>query len=61
MMASMVGNMTEAQENVVLINSATALLVSGLVPDLKTGFSIAKDSIRTGKALKKLEELRQYK
>lgn len=55
------GKGTEAQENVVLINSATALLVSGLVPDLKTGFSIAKDSIRTGKALKKLEELRQYK
>ena len=41
------------------MNSAIALLVSGLVKDLKLGVRIASEAIDSGKALNKLEQLRK--
>ena len=36
---------------IVLINSAVALLAADKVPDIKSGIQVAKESIDTGKAL----------
>ena len=47
------------KRDVVLINSAAAITVSGRVSDLLTAYEIAKDSIDSGRALKKLEEIKR--
>lgn len=47
------------KRDVVLINSAAAIMVSGRVSDLLTAYEIAKDSIDSGRALKKLEEIKR--
>lgn len=47
------------KRDVVLINSAAALTVSGKTPDLMVAFEMAEDSIDSGKALKKLEEIKK--
>ena len=46
-----------AKRNVVLINAAAALYVGGLAKDLKTGVKLAAESIDSGQAYKKLEDL----
>ncbi len=46
-----------AKRDVVLLNSAVALVVDGKARDIKDGVEIAKDSIESGKAFKKLEEI----
>ena len=45
-----------AYRDVVLINSAAALLVSGKVPDLKSGAQLAAELIDSGAAKEKLEK-----
>jgi anthranilate phosphoribosyltransferase len=40
----------------VLLNSAFGVLVSGMADDLKTALEVAKDSIKGGKAQRKLSE-----
>ncbi len=47
------------KRDIVLINAALALLVSEKTGDLKTAFSIAADSIDSGRALKKLKEVKK--
>ncbi|MBM4136815.1 MAG: anthranilate phosphoribosyltransferase [Nitrospira sp.] len=43
------------RRDIVLMNSAAALIVAGKAGDFKTGMSMAEDAIDSGKALKKLE------
>jgi anthranilate phosphoribosyltransferase len=47
------------KRDVVLLNSAAAIAVSGRVQDLLPAFELAKESIDSGKALKKLEEIKK--
>jgi anthranilate phosphoribosyltransferase len=47
------------KRDVVLLNSAAAIAVSGRVPDLLPAFELAKESIDSGKALRKLEEIKK--
>lgn len=47
------------KRDVVLMNSAAALLVSGKTDNLLSAFEIAQDSVDSGKALRKLEEIRK--
>lgn len=46
-----------SKRDVVLINAAAALMVSGRTSDLMTAFEMAKDSIDSHRASKKLEEI----
>lgn len=48
---------TGPRRNVVLLNSAAALVVSGKAENLKQGIDLAASSIDTGTALKKLRDL----
>lgn len=43
-----------------LINAGAAIYISGIAADIKQGIELAKRSIDSGAALKKLELLRQY-
>jgi len=47
------------KRDIVLMNSALALVVGGKTEDFKDAFSIAADSIDSGMALKKLEEVKR--
>jgi len=47
-----------SKRDIVLINSAAALAVAGKTDDLRMALEIAKDTIDSGKALKKLEDIR---
>ncbi|MFA6269221.1 MAG: anthranilate phosphoribosyltransferase [archaeon] len=47
-----------AKRNVVVLNAAAALIVSGKTMDFKEGIKLAEKSIDSGAALKKLEELK---
>ena len=47
------------KRDVVLINSAAAISVSGKVPDFINAFEMAKEAIDSGKALGKLEEIKK--
>ncbi len=46
----------KAHEDIICINCANILYLSGIVNDLKEGFVLSKEAIKTGQALKKLEE-----
>lgn len=46
-----------AKLDIVLLNSAAALVVDGKARDLKDGIDIAQDCIKSGKAKQKLEEI----
>ncbi|MEK7434989.1 MAG: anthranilate phosphoribosyltransferase [Cyanobacteriota bacterium] len=48
-----------AKRDIVIMNASTALVVSGLVKNLKLGVKIASEAIDSGKALNKLEQLRK--
>jgi anthranilate phosphoribosyltransferase len=47
----------ETAKNLVLINAAAAISVSGKTDSLKDAFDLAKESLESGKAFKKLESL----
>jgi anthranilate phosphoribosyltransferase len=47
------------KRDIILMNSAVALIAAGKSTDFKTAFSIAADSIDSGMALKKLDEVRK--
>jgi anthranilate phosphoribosyltransferase len=49
-----------ARRNVVLVNSAAAIMVAGLAKDLKQGMKLAAEAIDSGRADKKLEELVKF-
>lgn len=46
------------KRDIVLINAAAGIAVSGKAPDLGTAFEMARDSLDSGRALKKLEEIK---
>jgi anthranilate phosphoribosyltransferase len=47
------------RRDIVLMNSAVALIIAGKTEDFKIAFGIASDSIDSGRALKKLEEVKR--
>jgi anthranilate phosphoribosyltransferase len=47
------------KRDIVLINSAFALIAAGLTDDPKTALSIAAEAIDSGKAMKKLEDVKR--
>jgi anthranilate phosphoribosyltransferase len=47
------------KRDIVLLNSAAAIAVSGKAGDFRTAFDMAADAIDSGKALKKLEEVKR--
>jgi anthranilate phosphoribosyltransferase len=47
------------RRDIVLINSAVALIAAGKTEDFKTALNIAKDAIDSGRTSKKLEELKR--
>jgi anthranilate phosphoribosyltransferase len=47
------------KRNIVLLNSAFALIASGKTEDFQTAFQMAADAIDAGRALKKLEDVKQ--
>jgi anthranilate phosphoribosyltransferase len=51
------GKSTDAQRDIVLINTACALMVDGLARDLQDGMEMARMTIRTGKAKEKLKQI----
>ena len=48
-----------AKRDIVLINAAAALMVAGRSPDLKTAVALTAEAIDSGRALKKLEEIKK--
>lgn len=48
------------KRNIVLLNAAAAIFVGGKAKDLKEGFKLAAESIDSGEANKKLEELIKF-
>ncbi|MBI5554879.1 MAG: anthranilate phosphoribosyltransferase [Elusimicrobia bacterium] len=48
------------KRDIVLLNAAAAIYVGGKVKNMERGIKIASDSIDSGKALEKLESLREY-
>lgn len=50
------GNSTEAQRDVVLINAAFGIHVSGVADSLEMAVELAKDSVKSGSAKRKLEQ-----
>ncbi len=49
-----------AKRDIVVLNAAAAIYVGGMVKDMSMGIKIASDSIDSGKALEKLELLREF-
>lgn len=47
------------KRDIVLINSAAAIVISGITEDFITAIEIARETIDSGKALKKLEEIKK--
>lgn len=48
---------TEAQRDMVLINAAYALVAEGMARDVQEGLEIARDTLLSGKAAKKLDQI----
>ncbi|KKR78904.1 MAG: Anthranilate phosphoribosyltransferase [Candidatus Nomurabacteria bacterium GW2011_GWA2_40_9] len=48
------------KRDVVLLNAGAAIFVAGKAGSIKKGIELAKDSIDSGKALKKLEQLKEW-
>ncbi|MBA3063635.1 MAG: bifunctional glutamine amidotransferase/anthranilate phosphoribosyltransferase, partial [Atribacteria sp.] len=48
------------QRLIVIVNAAAALIVGGMAKDMRDGIEIAAETIDSGRALKKLEGLREY-
>ena len=51
------GTIEGAKKDIVLLNTAAALLVDGKVNSTKEGIELARDTINNGKAISKLEEI----
>ncbi len=47
------------KRDIVLMNSAAAIVISGKTGDFRTAFNIAEEAIDSGKALEKLEEVKR--
>jgi len=53
------GSISGAKKDIVILNTAVALLVDGKVNSTEEGIVMAKDTINNGNAIKKLEEIVQ--
>jgi len=51
------GSITGAKKDIVVLNTAVALLVDGKVNSTEEGIKMAKDVINNGKAIKKLQQI----
>jgi len=51
------GSSTDAQRDIVLINSAAAFMVDGVARDMQDGMEIAREVLRKGKAKEKLKQI----
>lgn len=51
------GKSTDAQRDIVLVNTATALMVDGLARDIQDGLEMARAAIKSGKAKDKLKQI----
>jgi len=51
------GNITGAKRDIVVLNTAVALLVDGLVSSTEEGIELVKDTINSGKAIEKLNQI----
>ncbi len=54
---SILNNVDGPKRDIVLLNAAAAIVVSGLTDDFASAKEIAEEAIRSGKAAKKLEEI----
>lgn len=54
------GEKEGAMQDITLLNAAAAIFISGTSEEFKEAFEIATESISSGKALKKLEELKAF-
>ena len=50
-------NLLGAKKDIALLNSASALYINGKTKDIKSGLEIVNETIESGKALKKLDDL----
>jgi len=48
---------TDAQRDIVLINAAASFMVDGIARDMQDGLEIAREMLRTKKAMQKLKEI----
>jgi len=48
---------TDAQRDIVMLNTASALVVDGLARDIQDGLEMAQHAIKTGKAKEKLKQI----
>ena len=51
------GELSGAKKDIVLLNSASALYINGKTKDIESGLEIVNETILSGKALKKLNDL----
>jgi anthranilate phosphoribosyltransferase len=51
------GKSTDAQRDIVLVNTASALMVDGLARDIQDGLEMTREAIKTGKAKEKLKQI----
>jgi anthranilate phosphoribosyltransferase len=51
------GSATDAQRDIVLINSAASLMVDGLARDIQDGLEMAREAIANARAKKKLKQI----
>ncbi len=56
-MKAVLGGEKGAKRDMVLLNSAAALMAAGICDDLHSGIALAAETIDSGKALKKLDQL----
>ena len=54
------GEITGSKKDIVLLNAASALYINKIANDIKSGIQIANESILSGKALNKLNELIEF-
>jgi len=57
---AVLGGETGARRDIVLLNAAYALYTAGTVENLKQGMNMAQHAIDSGRALKKLQELKEF-
>jgi len=50
-------NASDAQRDIVLINTAASLMVEGMARDMQDGFEIAREAIQNNRAKKKLRQI----
>ncbi len=51
------GDILGAKKDIVLLNSASALYINSKIKNIKSGLEIVNETIESGKALKKLDDL----